>query len=50
MKRKCNHPNCKSLAMMIIPFSSMGASDAYCRKHYNPYIQITKTEGGEQII
>ena len=33
MKRKCNYPNCKRIATIIIPFGSIGASDAYCDKH-----------------
>jgi hypothetical protein len=33
MKRKCNYPSCKRIATIIIPFGSIGASDAYCDKH-----------------
>ena len=32
-KRKCNYPNCNENANIIIPFGSMGGSDAYCNKH-----------------
>ena len=32
-KRKCNYPNCNKNADVIIPFGSMGGSDAYCNKH-----------------
>jgi len=32
-KRKCNYPNCRKNAVVIIPFGYMGGSDAYCEKH-----------------
>lgn len=33
--RKCNYPLCRKKAKVIIPFGSIGGSDAYCKKHYD---------------
>jgi hypothetical protein len=43
MIRKCNYPNCRKQAKIIIPFNSIGATDAYCKEHWDLKEKLKKS-------